>query len=63
VTAAQMLLNMKAAHAARTRYQEAADRLQQQAIGMRQRGFPTMARQLAGWSNIAQRAARAEYER
>ena len=56
------LRDQRAAHAARTHYQNAAERLGEAAISLRQRGFGTMSRQVARWANVAQRAARAEYE-
>lgn len=54
--------DQRAAHAARRQYQHDAERLAEKAIDLRQRGYPNASRVVAKWSNVAQRAARAEYE-
>ena len=59
---AQLFRDMRAASAARTRYQHDADRLAAIAHEAQAEGYPGVAISYFRGSRIAQRAARAEYD-
>ena len=54
MTVAELLLDMKAAHAARTQYAKASERLAEKAIRLRQANDPDC-RTYAGWANTVRR--------
>ncbi len=58
----QFLLDARAAHASRTRYQQAAVRLAERADELRRDGWREWAHQCDVFSSMAQRAARNEYD-
>lgn len=60
MSVAEMLRDLRAAQAARARYQESADRLAAMAAELWRDGWTGWARECARMADIAQRAARGE---
>lgn len=63
MTATQLLLDMKATHAARQQYARAAERLFEQAHDLAARGWRDWALETARLAVMVRRDARGEYDR
>ena len=62
MTPAELLLDMRAAHAARTTYAKAASQHAERALREQDHGHRELARYLARLALLCQRAASGEYE-